>query len=338
MSAPISILPALRDGVWRRPGRDDVPLVSHTLELGEGALAVTYGAPAAVVACEMSRHLGGQWWPGRGSVTWLNGRQATYILDFSRVPGVEEARKLAASLGAKTRSWTVGGVARSLLAWLGEKHPHTQSSERALGGLPPAYTYCAPGRYPGQSHVDLKAAYWQALCRLPSPVVTWLADGPCWHPLPPASKARWRDLLAGVAACKPIRVALNGCMLGSDGPPVCYHKGETLRVPPRPGHLQTAAKAVVRATYELCWLQREEAGACYANTDCVVMPAGQRPAVWDSVGYAYRIEAEGEADVCSLDVYKVGDKSTLWYDRGSRIAISAHASPPPPSLTYLSWH
>lgn len=280
----------------------------------------------------------GQWWAGQRSVTWVNGSNTRYLIDWSRLEDVLAARRLCEGLSCPTRSWSVGGITRHLLGWLGPSPPCLASSERYLADVPAAYLSVRPGTYSAHRYLDLRAAYWQALCRLPSPVVTWTQDGPCWHPLGREAKGRWHAILEGVAGMKPLRVSLNGCMLGSTTPAVVWHRGERVRVPPRAGRYRTAGLAVVRATYEITHLQSEGAGAVFANTDCVIIPEETRPAVWDALGYQWREEARGTTEVYNPGSYRVGSKRTYYYDIGSRLATYNVNTPPPRSYTYRAWH
>ncbi|MGH9206042.1 MAG: hypothetical protein ACRD1G_05725, partial [Acidimicrobiales bacterium] len=270
--------------------------------------------------------------------TWNNGGKCLTLLDRSRAEAVSAARRVGETLMGSCKSWTVGGVARALLQWVGPPQPHRSCTDKALSGVPWSYRVCQPGTYENVALVDLKAAYHQGLARLPSIRLTWLPSGPVWHPMPAAERDRWNALLTAVAPAKPLRLVLLGNMVGGGQAPWCFCKGQRLAMKAQNGPFRSAGMAVVRAGYELCWLQAEEVQTVYANTDSVLMPRPARPRAWERWGYEWRLEAEGSADVRCLDVFRVGERMTAWYRQGSRFALALPATPSPPSLTLTAWH
>jgi hypothetical protein len=314
------------------------PAVSGVQAVAENALAARLNCGAGSLACALSVVLPGQWTVTGGGVVWVNGREVVYLVDWHQLPRVQEARGAAADLGCPVTSWTPGGVARKLLAWVGARQPHRRGQDHWLKALPWAYTRVEPGPAGESSLYDLESAYYAALCRLPSPHLDWLAGGPCWHPLNPAQEARWRALLGRVEPCKPLRLCLVGCMRGGGDSWVTYHQGQRLALRRQSGPLPTAALTVVRAVYELTALAAEAAGAKLANTDSVLLPQGERPRAWETYGYRYREVATGPAEVCSLAVYRVGDRQTVYYGQGSRFSFGPVRSPYPDRLSLAAWH
>lgn len=314
------------------------PSVSRLIELDERAWCAQFHTSAREIAQKASCALPGQFWVGSGSLTWNNGGRCFTLLSEALVPAVEEARAVGLALMGSCPAWTVGGVARRLLAWLGPVQPHRACTDRALGGVPWSYRVCKPGAYENVALVDLKAAYHQALGRLPSLRLTWLPSGPIWHPMPAAERSRWADLYRACETVKPLRLVLLGNMVGGGRAPLCFVKGRALELRPHNGPFRSAGLAVVRAGYELCFLQAEESETAYANTDSVLLPRPALPRAWERWGYRWRIEAEGDADVRCLDVFKVGERMTAWYREGSRFALPFPATPRPDTLTLTAWH
>lgn len=314
------------------------PAVSGLFELSARCWAGEFHTSARDIAQRASRALPGQWWVGSGSVTWNNGGRCFTLLSRPLVDNVTQARAVAATLMGEVSAWTVGGIARKLLAWVGPPQAHLACTDKALGGVPWSYRVCRPGVYEESVLVDLVAAYHQALFRLPSIRLTWLPSGPIWHPMPAKERARWALLREACLTVKPLRLVLLGNMVGGGEAPWCFVKGERLGMKARHGPFRSAGLAAVRAGYELCYLQAAESATAYANTDSVLMSRPARPAAWDRWGYEWRIEAEGTADVRCLDVFKVGERQTAWYERGSRFTLPFPPTPPPPTLTLTAWH
>ncbi|MGH8276494.1 MAG: hypothetical protein ACRETH_07345, partial [Steroidobacteraceae bacterium] len=171
------------------------PTLTGLLEISERCWLADFHTSGREIAQRASRSLGGQWWVGAGAVTWNNGGKCLTLLDRSRAEAVSAARRVGETLMGSCKSWTVGGVARALLQWVGPPQPHRSCTDKALSGVPWSYRVCQPGTYENVALVDLKAAYHQGLARLPSIRLTWLPSGPVWHPMPAAERDRWNALL-----------------------------------------------------------------------------------------------------------------------------------------------
>lgn len=328
-------LTALQEPFAPLAGR--IPL-TQVQELDTGVWVATAGVAYHHLACALSTLEGGMWIAAPQSLTWVNGRQACWLIDWRTWEAVRTAREACLKLGAPVRSYTLGGCARALLKWCGIQEKHWQCSQDALGGVPWAYHLVTPGTYRDMRLTDLTAAYHQVVERLPSPRLVWTADGPLWAPLVGQERERWSTLLSVAQGHKGLRTRLLGCMIGGGKGAVTYHRGQVLQNRPVPGPLVTAGLLVARTVYELCGLQAQEAGTVYANTDCVLTPAGAGRAVWDRYGYRYRTDAEGDAELVSLGVYRVGDKQTAWYGAGGRFPVPYPADPLPTPLTLTAWH
>lgn len=302
------------------------------------AWAATADVSYHALARALSFVEGGLWIAGAQALTWVNGRQCCWLIDWRTWEAVRSAKEIAARLGVPVRSYTLGGCARALLKWCGIVERHWECSDVALGGYRWAYQQNEPGHYEGMALTDLAGAYHQVVSRLPSPRVVWTAEGPLWAPLVGEEAARWQTLLDVAAEHKGLRTRLLGCMIGGGSGALTYHRGQRVKLTTGAGPLKTAGLIVARTVYELCGLEAAASGAVYANTDCVVTPAGSARSVWDHYGYRYRVEAVGAADLVALGCYRVGDRQTAWYGVGGRFPVAYPADPLPARLTLSAWH
>jgi len=278
------------------------------------------------LACRLaSAQYGGQWWWSNDGLCWVCGRRRAYAVWEESLSRVLRARELARGLGVDVQSWSVGGVARECLRWVGAREQAGDCGLRAVEGR---WHYYRVRTGTGVGTLwDMDAAYYQMMLRLPSPHVLMLgARRWLWQVVSSEVEARWRGLLGAVADYKLLRNALVGAMLGG-GTVVCAVGGEWRRV--RTPHSQWAGTGavVVRSVYELCGLGAMRGGASYANTDCVLLDGDAVPRVWDGYGVLYSPRASGEYEVRGVGVYRVGSLATQPYLRGGWDAgVSREAS------------
>lgn len=329
---------SLRALTFRAPDGTLLPVAEHVAPVADNALALSFRSTVSHVAQSLSERQRGQFWASPGHISCVRGRSVTYLVDWSQVENIRGARACCARLGVPTASWSLGGIGAAILRWLGPPHQLWETTERYLGGLPWGYRLCLPGSYADVVHLDMARAYYQIACRLPSIRLTWLTSGPCWHPMAPDERERWGRLLLELRDVKPLRVCLNGAMLGSSTHPSCWFAGDTLQIPIKRGPFRAAGLCVVRTCYELCWLQAQHGHAVYANTDCVTLPAGTRLDVWEGYGYLYREIARGPADIQAPDVYRIGERQTAYYTTANRLRVSYTEDPAPNALTLRCWH
>lgn len=305
--------------------------------LEEGVWAVEALVPYGAMARALSCCEGGQWIAGPAGLTWVNGRECCWLVEWRTVEEVRLAKQIAAAAGVPVRSWTLGGAARALLKWADIRERHWGVSQQALGGTRWAYQAVTPSSLPDAGLYDLTGAYHQVVERLPSPRVTWTPDGPLWAPLQGQEAERWRTLKAVVRAHKGLRTRVLGCMIGGGQGGQVWCRGKALQFRRQVGPLVTAGLCVARTIYELCGLEAQACGAAYANTDCVVTSGGARREVWDRYGYVYREEARGSADLVALGCYRVGDRQTAWFGSGGRFPVEYPADPLPARLILTQW-
>jgi hypothetical protein len=285
----------------------------------------------------LSTVLGGQWWVGRGAITWVCGRRVAWLVDPSRLQPVHEARSVLTAVGVADPPWSLGGCARGLLRHVGEPQRYSCRAEVLRDQADWGYRHVRPGTYAAAALWDLDAAYYNLLCRLPSPCLTPHPDRLIWHPLLPDARARWLDVLLAVRNCKQLRNTLVGAMCGAGEGALRYIHGE--RVPSKAmcGPFRAAALLVVRTCYEVAGLQVEASECHYANTDCVLLPSGAVPKLWQGLGLPFSLRAEGPADVRALCVYRCGDYQTAPYGRGLDWQGEPMHTPLPKTLRAMQW-
>lgn len=338
MSPADELVTILRETRYAPPGGEGRPAAPGALALDERGVLARVAAPWPVLARGLSGEHGGLWMAGATGLTWVRGRRVAQLV---AEPGYERgllARAALQEAEIPCTAWTPAGCARQALAWVGARQVPKRGSMNRL--RPPKHAYQAwlPGEVPDAGLFDLEAAYYQACCRLPSPVVDWLSTGPIWHPLPGAARERWGRVLGAVRGVKPLRLCLVGCMRGSGRGCVVYHAGERVRTRRTCGPFATAALAVIRAVHELTALEANEDGACWAHTDAVILPGRGVPRVWARYGYRYREEARGAAHIIHASAYRVGNKQTLPYSQGARYSPPPQLPGVPQPLTLTAWH
>jgi len=92
-------------------------------------------------------------------------------------------------------------------------------------------------------------------------------------------------------------------------------KEEEKKTPPGP--LRPLACLVIRCSYELCAMAREEEQAIYSNTDCVISTSQHAPEIWSRYGLEVALKGQGSASVHAIGYYRVGDKATIPYKQGN---------------------
>lgn len=279
---------------------------------------------------ELSKYIKGNLWPGEASLTWAKASQALWMTGPERQRDIQEAQQIVAFLtGEQKLPHSLGGLARFLLSWLGVEEPRHQGGERLLEGIRWHHQGCTPCTVPRALLFDVKAYHASLLARMPSPLITIFGENEiAFRPLPKKQRERWREIVSCLYAHKGLRNAFIGAMAGqsiSGRPSVYYNDGKAHYRRFR-GILRPAALLIIRTAYELCAEAVEETRALYSNQDCVIVPDGTNPpSAWDRFGLQVELRASGEAEICSVGVYRVGTKATKWYEAGSRTQIPSQA-------------
>lgn len=290
--------------------------------------------PWREVAEWASARLPGQWYYKERGVTWTCGSWRLWVVDAEQVPSVLEARRVASALGLEA-GWSVGSNAYAILRFLPRAQYPYKSALRLVPRGGPGYHDCCPGEYEWATMYDVRGYYFSHLERAPSlwPVLCG-GDKLIWGRWRGHEEARWRRVLDAVRGAKSLRNALVGCMAGRKAGTPYYCRGVKKEWRGSAGPYRTLAHAVWRSGWELASLQSVSGGSLYTNTDCVVLLDTARPSVWEDLGFECRIEDAGVADVCSQGIYRVGQKETGWYSRGSRFREFVPRRAPEGRLVY----
>lgn len=264
----------------------------------------------------LSESQGGMWFPGQHGVTWVCGKQVGRLMTPAYIALVDECRRVALDLGVDMAD-SVGGVARNLLAWVGEGQYPYKGLLQAHQGRYCGYHDVTPGRWDHGIKWDVKSCYYSLLGRLPSIRCHQGPRGPVWHEMAADEWDRWRRVLDAVGGCKPLRNTLWGVMGGGVGQIPAYCRGRLIHKRSRLGPYRPAALTVGRAAYELCWIASHQVGSVLSHTDSVVSVDGSIPTVYEDCGLTLRVEAEGETEVFSSASARVGLWASYYHKRGS---------------------
>ncbi len=286
------------------------------------------------VARDLSQVNGGMWHYRSAGLSWVNGSQRWYCCHEGALPTLFEARAVCGALGL-VPGWSLGSCATALLRYVGPGDCAPWTPRPLRLGCPWAYLRCRPGTCDDATLYDVTAYYYSLARRLPCLRAYPGLDG-ClrWGGWQKGEEGRWRAVIDAVGPAKGLRNALVGCAVGSPAGRPCYFRGALRRVKLPPGPFGTAFLLVVRSGAELTWRAARESEALWAHTDAVLCPRGNAPAAWGAAGLEVRAVARGEAEVCSLTVYRCGLKCTRWYKAGSRVQVPE----PEPAVPLVWWH
>ncbi len=277
----------------------------------------------ASLAWQLSQILGGQFWPGENGCTWSNGPYAIWMTSAKKEEDIKRARAILHKItGIEDLPCSVAGCARTLLGWVGVRQPRPKSCEQLLTGIKHHYQHCTPKTSTRATLFDVKACHATLLSRMPSPLISICNGKILFRPLPREVRQRWIDATNGMYEHKGLRNAFIGNMMGAGSGKnklVFYSHGNRSPGPHFSGVLRPAGLLVVRTAYELCAEVVAESRAIYSNQDCVITEDGLHDSnAWSRAGLRVELRAEGESEICSVGVYRVGQKQTKWYEAGSR--------------------
>jgi hypothetical protein len=308
-------------GVLERLACDGVP-VQVVGDL-DGAPIYTCGWDDMALALRCSATTRGQWWWSNDGLSWVRGSHAEYAVRADAVEAVRAARDVCHALGV-AGGYSVGGCARALLRWVGERKGDEWRARRAVADRFHFYRVRYARGDAGWLW-DLDAAYYSLMRRLPSPYPLLLADGRIlWQEPSSEGWRRWRAVLDGVAGVKLLRNSLVGAALGAEGVVVVACAGDLRRVRPPSWGWASMGAVVVRTLYELTGAAVHTTQSVYANTDCVLrVDECAPPSVWLDAGLPCSLRAHGDWDVRGVGVYRVGAHATLPYRRVSCVPAVA---------------
>lgn len=289
----------------------------------------------AGVARALSESGGQVWLSGSGSCCWVVGSQRVWVLREELEGVTLGARRVLEGLGVEPAA-TVGGCARRLLEWVGEVRGRGGDGRWLGADWGWHYFRVEPGTYSQASLFDIDSAYYQLLLRVPSPAVHLWSDGSvCFGGVSRRALSRWWQVLEAVRPHKLLRNALVGASVGREDGACVFVRGEAKRVHVPPSSFAPLGRLVVGTTYQLCGVAAHEVGAVYANTDCVISPQHREPSAWSELGVRFSERARGDAEVCGVGVYRVGEEATVWYRLGHRPL--SRVQMPPPDGRLLGW-
>ena len=331
--------------------------LADPVELGQNVYAATPTQGWRAAARELAGRLPGQILPGAGCSWRMGARTDGVLIDHRNRTRIDAARDIQREvMGADNLAWSVGGVARRMLAWAATPQPYPREQERGHAerlyepGEDIGYHSCAPGWYEEAELWDVSACYATLLRRLPSLRVTVTPQKRLlWHRMGAEERDRWQEVLSAVWDHKTLRNALWGTCLGSykrqyayanDGPGAC----RIIRPVFGPGPFRPAALVVARTAKELCAEESCNISSIYGTIDSVMSPAYNRlPAVWRRVGLECSVKHRGKAHVCARGTWAFWGESsgallhaTIPYQRGSREAIAIERSVVTPTI-YPQW-
>ena len=264
----------------------------------------------------------GVWFWSSIATACVRGRMVDYWVAADDLPAIERAREVAADCSGydlREFGYSYGSIARRLTEWLDIRQG---SGDVPLGMLPEwHYQRARPGYYRNMRLFDMRSAYWQLAARARSPLLHWQPEKARldWLSVPNRAESRWRDMLQVVGAHKALRLAVIGVAATGWRDPLsrsavrrALSGGRVVEVPLERGSLQPLACATVRVAYELSQMQgrRPYCVSPYVNADCVALPDGHRPEVWDSCGIEYAEKGAGDLDVRGVGVYSIGGVET----------------------------
>lgn len=276
----------------------------------------------ADVAKWLSTLTGGIYFAGGQGVTWQLGSHTERLMTEQYYRDTLAARFACRQLGVEPGD-SVGRCARNLLDWIGrpqyaEKRIYQVYKDEAFN-----YHDCTPGLYDHGDQYDVSACYYSLWRKLPCLRVSTKYDGSLiWHAQTDAEAARRDRVAAAVGDAKILRNSLVGCSLGSTTRIGGWHAGEPKSVAGKLGPYRPAAILLCRTAYELCNTASHQIGSAYSMTDSVISVDGAYPTVWEDYGLLTRIQREGQTNICTTAVYKVGEHETHLYKQGSRYQLS----------------
>jgi len=213
---------------------------------------------------------------------------------------------------------------------------HNTEPSRDLFNQVPALTR-NPEYTPALTMFDANAYYWNLLRRLESLRITPYRNGTVTQwPMPRNEKARWLDVQAAIEeqategnkarqrSIKVLRNSMAGVMAGSLKPGIAYCRdrdtGGVKRIEPpgNRGPFAAAGLLVVRMGVELCLAESLQTESVYSTIDSVTS-RGKVPQVWPKYGIPYGVRAEGDGEIVSRGVWRIGPRQTKRFGKGEEM-------------------
>lgn len=287
---------------------------------------------------ELSERFGGNFFVGRGGhITWQCGRNSVKVINERNLPMIEDARDIAVQLVGDPCGWTIGSIARKLVAWIGSAGdlPTTLARRNVIDCW--SFKKCNPCTMELGTMYDLDSCFFTILTRAVTLRPRFTTKGLIWTSPEDGEEQRFRELLEAVKGHKLLRNAIIGAMVGGSKSKA-FAKGKSHTFWTNRGPRVELGAAVVRTAYELTMLETNALGAVYANTDAVIVPGDVEPKIWKAAALPYKIVDRGEAVIQGIGLYKIGNTVTKAYRpdpfRFPNIVCDPKSEPEP---IYHSW-
>jgi hypothetical protein len=304
----------------------------------EGAIAAAWVNTTWGEAAQwLSRSHGGVFIPTDVGLVWRCGNRTERLMIPEYYDLVVEARAVCVQLGCPPGD-SIGQCARNILKWIGRRQYPEKGLWNTFHDQMFGYHDCSPGTYELGVQYDVSAYYYTLWCKLPCLRCSLGHDGRIiWHQEGSEEGQRREKVAELVKSCKVLRNSLVGCALGSSTPMNGFHKGQRISMKPSLGPFRPSSIVTIRTAYELCQIASEYCSSVYTMTDSVLSIGGEYPETWEKYGFRVRIVGQGEADICTTAVYRIGNDPTHFYDRGSRYRRAVPREPLGDVRLYDKW-
>ena len=252
----------------------------------------------------------------------------------SRLDAVIRARTAMAKTGYIGKvPWTVGGVAKKLLLYVGPADRYNPSCERLFDDgefhIDQGYHICKPGHYDHAELYDVSSYYGSVFSRVADDSkrsfrVIITRSGVNFQQWRDGEQERFIEVMRACYPEKGLRNALVGAGQGSFGLRYAYtsngaEPGKARRFILRgnAGPIRPFSLLTVRSCYELAQKEALTSGAVYGMIDSVMLTQG-KPTIWPSYGLTADSKANGPAEVYSRGNYSVGPEKKKMYLAGLR--------------------
>lgn len=271
----------------------------------------------------------------------------------SRLDAVIRARTAMAKTGYTGNvPWTVGGIAKKLLLYVGPKDDYNPSCERLFSDgsfhIDQGYHICKPGSYDHAELFDVSSYYGTIFSRIvdnprQSFRVILTRSGVNFQKWNDGERERFRQVIDACSPEKGLRNALVGSGQGSLGQRYAYTssgaepgRARRFTLYGKPGPIRPFSLLVVRSAYELAQKEALTSGAIYGMIDSVMLTLGS-PSVWPAYGLAVETKANGPAEVYSRGNYRVGPEKKKLYLWGVRDTEEAPGNTVIPFQYHRAW-
>ena len=323
------------------------PLIIRVEHVGENAFGceLKYASWAAL-ARKMATHLPGIVMPTRHGLVWIcgsNGPHGTLIdntpidpLDprdpkKTRLDCIIEARTAVSKTDYPGRVvWTLGGIGKRLLKWVGKPDEYRANCEHLFDGIEQGYHRCIPGAYGDETKLyDVSGYYYNLFTKVDAPNrslrVVIGRNSASFYPWEDGERQRFQQIINAVKSVKPLRNAMIGAAQGSFEKGIAYTSSKSgaglarkIEVPGKAGPFRAVALLYIRIGYELTQKEALTNNAVYSIIDSVMLPPGAVPSVWREYGLDSQLVQRGPAEVYCRGNYKIGNEAKVLYREGFR--------------------